>query len=331
MMPKVSVIIPVYNTEKYLSKCFDSVLNQTLKDIEIVAIDDGSKDSSADILEKYAAMYPEKVIVKHKENGGQGIARNIALQLCTGEYIAFLDSDDYYDLTRLEKLYTLAKTNEADFVGCGYTEVMISGETEKITKPLIVNKTCLDNHKMLIGRALVNPLLNFYKRELLLNNRITFTEGYIYEDTAFWAKAVPYIKKPVYLNESLAMHTIHSNSTMTYIKASRVQNIFPVIKDLLLFYRENGLFSDYKNEIEYFCTRILLCSSMERISLVEQRKERRQLILETFDFLAHNIPDYKSNPYLKKGKVEKYIKFATKNMCSGLTELIRLKHRRKDT
>ena len=97
--PKVSVIVPVYNTEKYLKKCLDSLINQTLSNVEIIAVNDGSTDGSPAILEQYAKSYPQIVKVFHKKNGGQASARNLAFEKCTGEYIGFLDSDDFVKKT----------------------------------------------------------------------------------------------------------------------------------------------------------------------------------------------------------------------------------------
>ena len=94
-MPKVSVIIPVFNSEKYLHACLDSVINQTLKELEIIVVDDGSTDSSREILEDYKSRYPDKVYLYFKENGGQGSARNSGIMLSRGEYIGFVDSDEY--------------------------------------------------------------------------------------------------------------------------------------------------------------------------------------------------------------------------------------------
>ena len=111
--PKVSIIIPVYNVEKYLKKCLDSVINQTLKDIEIICIDDGSTDSSYTILNEYAQKDNRFVILKQKNNGA-GAARNKGIEIAKGEYLYFLDSDDFVDITLLEKAHTKIKENDCD-------------------------------------------------------------------------------------------------------------------------------------------------------------------------------------------------------------------------
>lgn len=119
MTPKVSIIVPVYNVEKYLSRCMDSLLNQTLKDIEIILVDDESPDNCPAMCDKYA-LQDNRVKVVHKKNQGLGFARNSGLEISTGEYVAFVDSDDYVDVNMYETLYNFAKDNDnADSVSCG--------------------------------------------------------------------------------------------------------------------------------------------------------------------------------------------------------------------
>ena len=115
-MPKVSVIIPVYNTEKYLRRCFDSVVNQTLSDIEIICINDCSTDNSLEILQEYASKDKRIKLIDFKVNKGAAIARNIGIDAATGEYIGFVDSDDFVDLDFYEKLYKKAAETGADAV-----------------------------------------------------------------------------------------------------------------------------------------------------------------------------------------------------------------------
>ena len=115
IMVKVSVIIPVYNVEPYLKQCMDSVVGQTLKDIEIICVDDGSTDGSLDILREYAAEDNRIQIIEQK-NAGAGAARNNGMRHATGKYLSFLDSDDFFEPRMLEKAYDLVEKDQADFV-----------------------------------------------------------------------------------------------------------------------------------------------------------------------------------------------------------------------
>ena len=111
---KLSIVVAVYNLEKYLPRCLDALVNQTLKDIEILCVDDGSTDSAPQIIEDYKKRYPDKIKTFHKENGGEFTTRNYGLERAIGEYVTFVDSDDYVETTWAEKLYKTAKENNAD-------------------------------------------------------------------------------------------------------------------------------------------------------------------------------------------------------------------------
>ena len=119
--PKISIIVPVYNVEIYLRECFDSIVNQTFKDFEVICINDGSTDNSLEILNEYAAR-DERFVVLSQENQGQGVARNKGVELARGEYIQFIDPDDWIELNMLETLYVFAKDHHSQVVKFNYTD-----------------------------------------------------------------------------------------------------------------------------------------------------------------------------------------------------------------
>lgn len=119
-MIKVSIIVPFYNVENYIEKCLKSLVNQTLKDIEILLVNDGSKDGSEEIAKKFIETYPNKIVYFKKENGGLSDARNYAIPYAKGEYIAFLDSDDYVEPNMYEEMYNKAKEQTLDYVECDF-------------------------------------------------------------------------------------------------------------------------------------------------------------------------------------------------------------------
>ena len=122
-MKKVSIIVPVYNVEKYLAKCLDSLVSQTLEDVEIIVVDDGSKDNSKQIIDEFQTKYPDKIKSFVKENGGLSDARNFGLDRAIGEYIGFVDSDDYVTAEMFEEMHSLAQKYDAEMVICNLQKV----------------------------------------------------------------------------------------------------------------------------------------------------------------------------------------------------------------
>lgn len=305
--PKVSVIVPVYNTEKYLRKCLDSLVNQTLKEIEIVVVNDGSTDGSKAILEEYKEIYPEKFQLVHKENGGQASARNVALKIANGEYIGFLDSDDFVKEEMFEKMYTAAVHNSADYVACGYTDITYEDGKEVVLKEYVASKVARENKDLFFG-ALVSPFLHLYRKEVFELSGVLFPEGYIYEDTAFYLNLIPHLGKIVTIEEPLAVRVRHSNSTMSTFKKERVRHIFSVIECAIDYYRANGHWANFQKELEYFCVKILYCSSLERISKLGKYGDSVELADETLQFVKDNFAQYRKNPYLKSGLINLYIR-----------------------
>lgn len=193
MQPKISIIIPVYNTEKYLHECLDSVINQTLKDIEIICIDDGSTDNSYQILQEYADK-DSRFVILQQENKGAGRARNNGLKNATGEFVAFLDSDDYYaDNTVLEKLYNSATSNKVLIAGAFRQHLKMNGQI--INHPL--------HRHFFIENDCPEKIFNYndvqydyhyhgyiFSKQLLDNNSLTFPDYRRFQDPPFFTKAM---------------------------------------------------------------------------------------------------------------------------------------------
>ncbi len=216
--PFVSVIICNYNGEEYLEKCLKSVIGQSLQNIEIICVDDGSTDNSLHILEKYAAI-DDRIKVISQKNQGQGAARNNALKIAKGNYIAFVDSDDWLRLDALSKLYYKAKANKLDMLSFGGVD--IKKETmEEVYNPyhnfvyLPENiKTCCFNYKTFgkyIHRMAVSSCLTAYRRKFLEENNIRFPDGICFEDNIFFTNALFLAKKCGILREVLYYRLLHA-------------------------------------------------------------------------------------------------------------------------
>ncbi|MGL4863988.1 MAG: glycosyltransferase family 2 protein [Cetobacterium sp.] len=205
-MQKISVIIPVYNVEKYLDKCLYSIVNQTLKDIEIIIVNDGSLDNSEKIALKYRDI-DSRIKYYKKENGGLSEARNYGLERACGKYISFIDSDDYIDETMLQKMYMNAEENNSDMVVCGFKSIYESGvirETKGYTK--ITFKDILE----------VSFAWNkIYKKNLLEKIDLKFPVGKHYEDMFCIPRIALNCEKITVVSEELYYYVIRENSITT--------------------------------------------------------------------------------------------------------------------
>lgn len=293
-MPKVSVIVPVYNVEKYIRKCLDSLVNQTLKEIEIIVVNDGSTDNSETIVEEYIEKYSDKIKYYVKENGGLSDARNYGMKYATGEYIAFIDSDDYVDVELYEKMYNKAVENNCDYVECNFIWKYIDREKKDIG---IKYK---NKHEMLaIARVVAwNKLI---KKEIVDRTNAQFPKGLRYEDIEFFYKLLPYIEKFDFVEDCL-IYYVQRNSSIANTQNEKTGEVFTVLNNVIEFYKENNFYEEYKAELEYAYTRILLCSSFLRIIKVENSKTRNLLLKKTWENLNNNFPNWRKNQLLRNEK-----------------------------
>jgi glycosyltransferase involved in cell wall biosynthesis len=203
----LSVIVPVYNVEKYLRKCLDSLVNQTMKDIEIIIVNDGSTDKSQDIIDEYVSRYPDMIRSYIKENGGLGDARNYGLERAKGEYVGFVDSDDWVSTEMFKKMYSMLQTGY-DIVMCDMVTVIDGFETGEISKSYRRKNF---NEKELILNS-TNPAIacnKIYKKDLF--NIIRFPSGW-YEDIATTPIILSYADNVGYLEEPLYYYRQRKNS-----------------------------------------------------------------------------------------------------------------------
>ncbi len=181
-MKKVSVIVPVYNVEKYLEKCLKSLVNQTLQDIEILVVNDGSTDSSQEIMNRFSENFPHKIKIFSKENGGLSDARNFGISRAEGEFLAFVDSDDYVSENMLEEMYGLAQKHQCEMVICNLQKVDENGKvTQKLTQvPNMPEKIDLEQNFSVFSDISYFACNKIFKKELFEGRR--FQKGMHFED-----------------------------------------------------------------------------------------------------------------------------------------------------
>ena len=299
-MPKVSLIIPVYNVENYIEKCLDSVINQTLKDMEIIIVNDGSKDLSKQKIEKYLKKYPT-IKYLEKENGGLSDARNYGMPYATGEYVAFLDSDDYVEKTMYEEMYNLGKKENADMVECDFVWEYPNKKREDIGEIYNSKKEMIEKGHVVAWNKLI-------KREILEKTNIKFPVGLRYEDMEFFYKLIPYINKVSFVKKCM-VHYVQRADSIANTQNSRTKEIFTILDNVITYYKEKNLYDEYKEELEYIYVKFLLCSSLKRMCKIADKNERKQAQSETWENINKNFPEWRKNPILKKKNLKNlYIK-----------------------
>jgi len=254
-MYKISVIIPVYNVEDYLEECLDSVCGQTLTDIEILCINDGSTDSSLKILEEYSKN-DSRVKIITKENGGQATARNLGIKEAQGEYIAFVDSDDFIEPDMLEKLYTKANDNNLDLAMCKIATYdnqtgeikdnvwyYMLGVFRDFEKEFFTHR----DTKEFTCNIAVTPYNKLYKTRLLKDNDILFPEGLIFEDEKFFFDVYLRAKKVSIVDEFLYYYRVNrKGSTVDISKENDYADLIPISKQIRETFRKTNNYEDYK-------------------------------------------------------------------------------------
>ena len=299
-MPKVSLIIPVYNVENYIEKCLDSVVNQTLKDMEIIIVNDGATDNSKPKIEKYLKKYP-KIKYLEKENGGLSDARNYGMPYAKGEYIAFLDSDDYVEQNMYEEMYSIAKKENADMVDCNFVWEYPNKKKEDIGEIYTSKKEMIEKGHVVAWNKLI-------RREILEEAKIKFPVGLRYEDMEFFYKLVPYVNKVSFVKKCL-VHYVQRENSIANTQDVRTKEIFTILDNVIKYYKEKKLYDEYKEELEYIYVKFLLCSSLKRMCKIPEKKERKKALNETWYNINTKFPNWRKNPILKKTSLKNlYIK-----------------------
>lgn len=317
-MCKVSVIVPIYNVEKYLLRCLESLVNQTLQEIEIILINDGSTDNSGKIAEEFAKWHPQKVKYYEKENGGLSDARNYGIPKATGEYIAFLDSDDYIEKDAYEEMYNKAKESNADYVECDFIWEYPKKKRED-------RQIKYNNKKEMLTVVRVVAWNKLIRRDIIVNNNITFPKGLRYEDVEFTYKILPYLNQIEYVNKCF-IHYMQRDSSIANTQNERTSEIFTVLENVIQYYKENGLYEEYEEELEYNYARYLLCSSLKRMCKITNKQIRKNLVIKTWEKLNSQYPNWKKNKILNNSHCNKnkYMKTINKFTYKIYCEIFRI-------
>lgn len=287
-MTKVSIIVPVYNVEQYLEKCLNSLVNQTIKDFEIIIVNDGTKDSSQKIIDKYAKNYS---FIKSyiKENGGLSSARNYGIKKATGEYLAFVDSDDYVTEDMYEKMYQKAKEKDFDMVVCDLNYIYPDKKI-KATSNIKEDTTNIKETMLNIYPAAWNKII---KRSVVKD--IFFKEGIWFEDVEYIYRVLPKITSIGVVQEPFYQY-LQREGSITKKVDKRIYNYIDNLNGLVSYYKENKLYEKYHQELEYVYVRYLYATFIKQATCFD-KEEYKQAVNQAITNVKKHFPNYRKNKY----------------------------------
>ena len=330
-MAKVSVIVPVYNEEKFLNSCLESLTNQTLKDIEIIAINDGSTDSSLDVMERFLDRHKGQIRIIDSVNGGAGAARNKGLDVATGEFIKFVDADDYLRLDILETMYTIAKE---------YNVKLVRGNLQTIIGPLKMKDACswsglkgsqvvdVRENKDYIVKEVIGIGNKLISRELLGDMR--FPEHTKWEDLAVMPVVVASSEKLFHMDEPVYNYRVNMNTTiMDFInKIPNVLDIIRCLEHLEKNMESRGLSEEYKSQIESLYIMHTLFRVENAMLWMNFPFKKKQIVISSLiNLIDLKYPNWRNNEMIEQYKkvnplfgfdmsrIGKYTSGYTETMC----------------
>ena len=294
MNPKISIILPVYNAEKYLNRCFDSILSNNYKNLEIIPVNDGSKDNSQEIIEKYKNKYPEIFNPIHQENQGIGMTRNNGLKKATGEYIMFIDNDDFIDKDYIEKHIKEVEKNNYDIVISGYKRV----SDEKTLFSVVLD----DNYRW--SRYIsIAPWGKLYKASFLKENDIKFLKTPIGEDIYFNLQANT-LTENLKIIEYTGYNWYYNGKSVTNTITNKIKkvNVIELLNTHYGILKQKNSINDNNYDLIELYFILLIIQFLQWISYDSTYKEISDNYDKYFEWLEKHFPNYKKCKYWRLSK-----------------------------
>ncbi len=308
-MTDISIIVPAYNAEKYISKCLESLINQTKKELEFIIVNDGSNDNTESIIKNYKDKR-----IKYFKNKNQGIGktRNFGIEKSNSKYIMFLDSDDYLDKTTCEKMFNKIENNDLDIAICDFYREYDNGNIEEVHTASFENSSLRGNPDI-INENLC-PWAKIYKSSLIKDGNIRFVENLKYEDAPFVIEAYVKAKKIGKIDECLNYYLVHSNSETT-VRDRRCFDILKIIDKIRTITKDT---EELTEKINKLTVRMITNYTIQQRVQVNN-DVAMEFIDKAFAYLKKEVPDYKKNKYYEgRGVLRRTIeksRFLTKLYC----------------
>ena len=293
-MKKISIIVPVYNVENYLERCLNSLVKQTIDDIEIILINDGSPDNSQKIIDRFKDQYPDKIVSIEIENSGVAHARNVGLQHATGEYIGFVDSDDYVDVSMYENLYQKAKEEESDIVMSGYTRLWRASSKDYQLGEMELYGKSLSESPMILVSGVPYIWNKIFSRRMINENKILFNEFGIFEDLLFSYQCYLYANRISKCDKALYYYRVRREGSATNHFSEKFFDIFRVMDLLIQNCKDQGVYEKLKTELEYTALNHMIIRWEAKV-LPEEMELKKRFYEKSLQYLSKNFPRYQKN------------------------------------
>lgn len=294
MTYKVSVIVPVYNVEKYLHRCLNSLVNQSLTELQIIVVNDGATDSSQKIIDAFAAEYPTKIFGYKKANGGLGDARNFGLQFVQAEYVGFVDSDDYVEYEMYEQLYSKILEEKADLAICDIIYEWENSNQSNVLKG-IKRIAGFDDVKTLF----LSPLFawnKLYSKHLFDDVDLRYPQRLWYEDIPVTIPIFARISKIAYVERVLIHYMQRDTSIMASFNNKKIFDIFDILDLTEKRLKDRDLFTQNEAEVEFLFIEQLLLYGAFRFY---KSRYSDQLITRSLSLMSNRFQNWKSNKFIK--------------------------------
>lgn len=292
-MIKVSVIVPAYNAERYIATCLDSLVHQTLPDMEIIVIDDASSDHTVSIIQQYQKKYKQIALIRHKKNMGIGKSRNDGISKARGKYIGFVDSDDFVSLDTYFAYYHFCEKNHLSLLYSHYYKVM--EERAVLFQTDSISFTNVRKDPSILCKVDYGPCNKIFLKEMIDAHTIRFAENIKYEDMPFVAKSLFHAKKVGHLDAPYYYYRIHAGSETTTMD-TRVFDIFQCLDMVNEYYAKE---KKVKQGLEYLNIREVT-RYMLRQRYQKEKKIQKDFVKAGFAYLDTHFPLWKQNVYYKQ-------------------------------
>jgi len=303
-MIKVSVILPVYGVAQYIEKCTESLLSQTLREMEFIFVDDHGPDNSIELVKKKIEGHERQeqfVFLRPEHNVGAGMARNYAVPHAKGEYLAFVDSDDWIEPDMFELLYYEAKAKgDTDLCFCQIQKDFTDGQpSQVVVNPAIKSGAFEGEEKKSFLTHYVSMFSTYiYKREMVVANDIHFPESRSADDSFFVTSALLFANSMASVDKPLYHYILRPGSVTTTKDSTKYQKRLATFSSLMQYLKEHGVYEKYKEEVDYiYFKKGYLSSVFNYVS--NSLEPRKEIVGEIREEMEKQIPEYKSNPYIK--------------------------------